>query len=158
MGSLGERLIAPINKAHIKSGVFSDYYCPIYGLGALWLVFLIEWPIKSWWWYALLVLVGVAVLEYTAGYLLELIFKKRWWDYRRQSKYNLRGYIAAENLLAFTILALIFRYVYEIFGGGLKNLVLENQALAGLIVGVGIGIFFNDLLRKISELGKTKKK
>lgn len=85
-------------------------YCPIYGYGAMYMYFFLERyyhePITLF----VMGVVGTSVLEYVTSYLMEKIFKARWWDYSKE-KFNLEGRICLKNSLAFGILGIAFIYL-----------------------------------------------
>ena len=55
-----------------------------------------------------------SILEYLTSYIMEKIFKTRWWDYS-QKKFNINGRICLETLLLFGILGLILIYLINPF-------------------------------------------
>ena len=79
--------------------------CPIYGAGALVMTFLlrnteniIEIFIVS--------IVAATVLEYGTSYVMEKLFRVRWWDYSHE-KFNINGRVCLKMLLAFGIMGVI---------------------------------------------------
>ena len=67
-------------KKPVNSGFLNGCCCPIYGIGALLDIMLlgdIENPVKLF----LAGLLLTCTLEYFVSWLLEALFKKRWWDY-----------------------------------------------------------------------------
>ena len=85
----------------VNRGFLIGPYCPIYGFGAL--IMLIISPYKDHMFVCfILALVLCSVLEYFASYLMEKIFKIRWWDYSKE-KHNLDGRICLKNLTHFGI-------------------------------------------------------
>lgn len=89
-------------------------YCPIYGFGGvgtyLFLTKFHDDPI------ALFVLasVGASALEYFTSYLMEKLFKARWWDYS-DKKYNVNGRICLSYAFLFGLLSMIFVYLINPF-------------------------------------------
>lgn len=76
-------------------------WIPIYGYGAILMVILLS-GIKN---YVLLFLVSMllcSILEYLTSYVMEKIYKMRWWDYS-QNKFNLNGRICLLNAILFGI-------------------------------------------------------
>lgn len=87
----------------INRGFLSGPLCPIYGVGALLTVFLLE-PIA--WSLPLLFIGGALVtsaLEYVTGWLLETIFHAKWWDYSHK-KWNLHGRVCLHNSILFGLM------------------------------------------------------
>ena len=62
----------------------------------------------------LIIMLSAILLEYTTGFMLLLIWNKRYWDY---SSYflNINGYICLFSILSFSILGMVYVYVLEPF-------------------------------------------
>lgn len=96
-------------KKFVNRGFLIGPYCPIYGTCALLMILI---PNQK----NLLLLFIVAFLicsiaEYVTSYLMEKLFKARWWDYSRR-KFNLNGRICLRMSVAFGLLGvLLIRYV-----------------------------------------------
>lgn len=88
------------NKKFINRGFLIGPYCPIYGLGAMTLLFVLEKynndPL------ALFVIGTVlcSIIEYSTSFLLEKIFKARWWDYSH-IPFNINGRICLSYSVLF---------------------------------------------------------
>lgn len=90
VGWIYETTLCSITDRHfVNRGFLNGPYCPIYGSGALLDVLIlgrIENPF-------LLFILGVLVtcsLEYLTSYVMEKLFKARWWDYS-DKKFNIGG-------------------------------------------------------------------
>lgn len=98
------------NKRLVDRGFLIGPYCPIYGFGALLIVLLLNKlsfnPILVF----LMTVFVCGALEYFASWIMEKIFKARWWDYSNV-KFNLKGRICLKNLIAFGIMGLAVIYV-----------------------------------------------
>ena len=85
-------------------------YCPIYGIGAMYMYFFLNRyynePITLF----VMAVVGTSVIEYITSYLMEKIFKARWWDYSNM-RFNLEGRICLRNSLLFGVLGLVLIYI-----------------------------------------------
>ncbi len=80
-------------------GFFNGPICPIYGFGVVTVVFFLE-PLKENFWILFFgSVVLTSVLELVTGYLMEKIFKHRWWDYSKMPL-NIGGYVC----LAFSLI------------------------------------------------------
>lgn len=109
LGRLGEWLLYPIiKKSVIKRGLFKGPYCPIYGFGAILIIFILNLEINNSLVFAIISGLLVAILEYLVSFILEKIFHKRWWDYSKY-KFNLNGRIALQYIMSFVVYALIFK-------------------------------------------------
>lgn len=133
-----------VNRGFLKGPV-----CPMYGFGALIILFLSEPLIK---WPGLVFLAataGATVLEYFTGWLLEALFQVRWWDYSRQ-KFNLKGRVCLKNSVLFGLLGLALCYFLHPLAERLVGLIPASyQRLAANVILV---IFFLDLLTTLNHL------
>lgn len=98
--SIGQRRL-------VNTGFLYGPFCPIYGFGAVVLyVLLIHLQGKP----VLIFLAGFFVLsvwEYFVGFLLEKLFKTKYWDYSN-NKFNFQGRICLLNSIYWGILGVVF--------------------------------------------------
>lgn len=90
---------AVLERRFVNRGFLNGPVCPIYGLGIVLIAFCMR-PFRNS--LAALILGSMVLgsaLEWTAGFLLEKIFRQKWWDYSDEP-HNLNGYIC----LKFSIL------------------------------------------------------
>lgn len=90
----------------VNRGFLHGPLCPVYGFGALLVVFLLE-PFSGS--VLVLFLVGMALttaLEYITAWLLETAFSTRWWDYS-DLPFNFRGRVCLLNSVLFGLMSLI---------------------------------------------------
>lgn len=88
-------------KRFINRGFLIGPYCPIYGIGAILMTLFIPHTKDILGTFLKAVLI-CGILEYTTSYLMEKIFKTRWWDYSNK-KFNINGRICLETLVLFGI-------------------------------------------------------
>lgn len=79
---------------------------PIYGFGALSILFILMPFSSSPIFIFLLGILLTSVLEYITSYVMEKIFDMRWWDYS-QRKFNINGRICLRNSILFGLLSLV---------------------------------------------------
>ena len=98
------------DKKFVNRGFLIGPYCPIYGFGSL--IMLVLSPYKNHLFTCfILSLVLCSVLEYFVSFLMEKLFKIRWWDYSKDA-FNINGRICLRNAIAFGALGVIFtRYL-----------------------------------------------
>lgn len=90
----------------INRGFLLGPYCPIYGCGILILtIFLSKYQSETGVLFALTFLI-CSILEYSTSWLMEKIFKLRWWDYT-QMKFNINGRICLETMIPFSIIGVL---------------------------------------------------
>ena len=89
------------NRNWVNRGFLIGPYCPIYGLGAIIMTILINSKndiitvfIEA--------VVICSVLEYLTSYIMEKMFKIRWWDYSKD-KYNINGRVCLRTMIGFGI-------------------------------------------------------
>lgn len=83
---------------------------PLYGSGAvmmLWVSIPVQDNLFLTW---LSGVIGATILEYITGYVMELLFKIRYWDYSDQ-KYNLHGYICLSSSIAWGFLTIFMTHL-----------------------------------------------
>ena len=89
-------------------------YCPIYGCGCLLLIIFLHGSLKDPISLFLKSIVICAILEYFTSYIMEKIFKMRWWDYSNR-KFNINGRICLETIIPFGLLGCLVMYVLNPF-------------------------------------------
>ena len=104
--SFGEKKI-------VNRGFLIGPYCPIYGFGASIMLLFIPYKDDPFTCFVLS-LFTCSILEYFSSYLMEKMFKIRWWDYSSDT-FNINGRVCLRNALAFGALGVIFtRYLYPV--------------------------------------------
>ena len=140
----------------INRGFLSGPYCPIYGFGAISVIyFLTDIAEKN----KLVLFMGsiaiATAIEFVAGFLLEKIFHERWWDYSDR-KLNIGGYVCLE----FSVIWGLFCFLlYEAVHPLVKNIVglIPLNMLKYLDLGLVI-IMTIDLIATINTLIGINKK
>lgn len=82
--------------------------CPIYGVGGLLMTFFLRGADNVFEIFFVSILAS-AILEYITSFLMEKLFRVRWWDYSHKPL-NIHGRICAENLLYFGIMGILLIY------------------------------------------------
>ncbi len=127
LGYLLETIMSLITKNGFKSGILSFPWTPVYGIGALVILFTSSYLFKNLhmnrvietiivFFVAAIVL---SFLEALGGVLIEKIFGEVFWDYSSQ-KYHIGHYISLEVTLVWGTSSIIFIYVIHPL---LKNLI-----------------------------------
>lgn len=96
-------------KKLVDRGFLIGPYCPIYGWGCILITLLLDKYTNSPIILFCMSIVICSILEYFTSYLLEKIFKIRWWDYSKR-KYNINGRICLETMIPFGILGTLIMY------------------------------------------------
>ena len=101
-------------KKFVNRGFLIGPYCPIYGCGVLLITLLLQKYVGDIPLTFILSILICGTLEYMTSYVMEKIFKARWWDYS-QRKFNINGRICLETLIPFGIAGTFILYVANPF-------------------------------------------
>ncbi len=93
-------------KKIINRGFLAGPVCPVYGFGALFVIWLLQPVSSSIPVVFLCAIVITSIVEYITGWLLETFFRTRWWDYSNK-RFNLEGRVCLENSVYFGILSVL---------------------------------------------------
>lgn len=130
-------------KKIVNRGFLIGPYCPIYGCGCVFIItFLNKYlddPIVLFF----MTIISCAILEYLTSYIMEKIFKTRWWDYSNK-KFNINGRICLETLVLFGIGGLIVSYVGHPFIMSIITLIPIN--ILNIIAIILATIFILDII------------
>lgn len=115
------------NKKFVNRGFLIGPYCPIYGCGAILITLLLQeftdYPVAIF----TMAIVICGTLEYFTSFIMEKIFKARWWDYSKK-KYNINGRVCLETIIPFGLLSCMILYITNPFFTG----ILENLSESSL--------------------------
>ena len=140
------------DKKIVNRGFLIGPYCPIYGFGAL--IMLLISPYKDNLFVCfILALVLCSVLEYFVSYLMEKLFKIRWWDYSNDA-FNINGRVCLRNAIAFGALGVIFtRFLNPWFNSIVDNLSYNFLLIISIMVLV---ITIIDILVSFNAMNSIK--
>ncbi len=103
-----------ISKSFINRGFLLGPYCPIYGTTAIIMILFLKKytddPIALF----IISCVLATFIEYITSYMMEVLFKARWWDYS-EKKYNINGRVCLENAFLFGVLGILLMYFINPF-------------------------------------------
>ncbi len=88
-----------------NSGFLNGPYIPIYGAGAVLDIFFLS-SLNDPFLIFLLAAIINCILEYMTGWIMELLFHARWWDYSKKPL-NINGRVYIGGFIAFGLFALI---------------------------------------------------
>ena len=130
-------------KKFVNRGFLIGPYCPIYGVGMLAIISLLQEYTGNYIVLFILSMTICMVLEYLTSYFMELIFKARWWDYSNK-KFNINGRICLETAIPFGLGGMLIMYVINPIFVGFINWLSDNTLL---ILGISLmTIFVIDLI------------
>lgn len=138
----------------VDRGFLIGPYCPIYGVGSLGIILYLTQYKNNIVTVFILGMVICSVLEYFTSYIMEKLFKTRWWDYSNQN-FNLNGRICGFNSLLFGVASVFVIYVVQ----PLLELVLINANSKVLLIIniVCLTIFVIDAIISFNVAKKFKK-
>lgn len=102
--------VSLIEKRFVDRGFLIGPYCPIYGVGGLISYLLLTPYYKRPLLLFLVAIVIFTILEYSTSYLMEKMFKARWWDYS-DKKYHINGRISLDTMFQFGLLGSFSVYI-----------------------------------------------
>lgn len=94
-----------MNRKVSNRGFLIGPLCPIYGVGAV-LVSLLLSDTENVFVIFAVATIGSAILEYATSYIMEKLFRVRWWDYR-DMPFNLNGRICLHAALVFGVIGIL---------------------------------------------------
>lgn len=130
-------------KKFVNRGFLIGPYCPIYGIGVLAITILLKRYSDDIWITFFMSLIICGVLEYATSYLMEKIFKARWWDYTTK-KFNINGRVCLENLILFGVLGTTIVFVANPFF--LKYINMVPELALNIVLGIISIIFVIDII------------
>ena len=155
IGWLMEVAIVSVKKGHLTArGFLIGPWCPIYGFGALFITFLLrkyyDDPIAL---FVMSFLLG-SILEYVTSYLMEKLFKARWWDYS-DHRFHINGRVSLTTSLGFGALGLLLVYVMNPFF--LKIVRNIPPLIFNIIMIIILLVFIVDVIVSFNIISKIKK-
>lgn len=140
-------------KKFVNRGFLIGPICPIYGYGVLGIVLLIGNNTNDILSVFLKAIFICSILEYVTSYLMEKLFKARWWDYSKR-KFNINGRICLETMLPFGLLGCFIVYFLHTL---VKRFVsLFNPALVIVISIILFVIYIIDSIVSFNIMNKIK--
>ncbi len=117
-GHVLETIVALVTHTNFKSGILNGWWTPVYGIGAVTILFVSEYLFKNLHmnrvYETIIVFFVVAIvlstLEALGGVLIEKIFGEVFWDYSSQ-KFHIGYYISLEMTLVWGFASVIFIYI-----------------------------------------------
>lgn len=150
-------LVSVEKRKFVNRGFLIGPYCSIYGFGGLAITILLKNYTKDPIVLFLMAVIICGILEYFTSYIMEKIFKARWWDYSAK-KYNINGRICLETVVPFGILGCLVMYVLNPIT--FKYLNMLSNSMLNIISAICFTIFITDNIvsyNVISSFTKTVK-
>ena len=151
----------------VNSGFLIGPVCPIYGTGAILMILTLS-SFKN---NPILLFISaffiLSILEYIVGFLLEKIFKTKYWDYSNL-KFNIKGRVCLKNSIYWGILGVIFIcFINPVVETHIKYIAMPILVYSEMLIGIWMAVdivisvneitSFDSIINKINELGETIK-
>ncbi len=149
-------------KKFINRGFLNGPLCPIYGFGALIVIFFLT-PFKdSIFLVFIFGLIFTSILEYFTSYAMEKLFHSKWWDYSN-NRFNINGRVCLLNSILFGIMSVFVMFVLHVkiedFVNSISYLWIQIIAIVSLViltvditVTVQSAVNINEKLQKLRDL------
>lgn len=140
-------------KKVVNRGFLVGPVCPIYGWGGILLNLLLRKYIYDPIVLFVMSMLICSILEYFTSYIMEKMFKARWWDYSNK-KFHINGRICLSNCIAFGVLGLlIVKFVAPFFYGVIDSFSINVMYIVSGVLAI---IFFTDLIVSFNVISSFK--
>ena len=146
-------LVSIKQKRFVNRGFLIGPYCPIYGFGSVIIIFYLERYKNDIITTFILGMIICSVLEYFTSYIMEKLFKARWWDYSER-KFNLNGRICGENTVLFGLGGLFIIYIVQPLVSIFINSI--NVTILNYLTGLFFIIYITDAILSFKIINKLK--
>ena len=141
------------DKKFVNRGFLLGPCCPIYGCGCILLNLLLQNYVNNIIVLFILTMFTCSLLEYITSFLMEKIFKLRWWDYS-QMRFNINGRICLETMTPFSILGVLaIKYATPFFITNINKLSEKTILIISIIL---ITLFIIDVIISLIIIFKLK--
>ena len=139
LGWMCETVYCSIPARHfINRGFLNGPFCPIYGVGGIVTIAVLEPFISA---PAVVFLLGVvwtSLLEYATSWGMEVLFHYKWWDYSNRFL-NIRGRVCLLNSVLFGILCVVLMYFIH---PPVERFLLRMSVLLKTCLSGGLAVYF----------------
>lgn len=157
-----------LSRKIVNRGFLAGPVCPVYGFGALFIIWLLKPVAAS---VPIIFISGLVItstVEYITGWMLETFFGTRWWDYS-DKRFNLEGRVCLKNSVYFGIMSvLLIKFVHPItvylvwsipsLYLSITSIVLAAVFSIDMIFTLNTLVNLNERLRKLHEFTEELRK
>lgn len=138
-----------LDKCFVNRGFLYGPWCPIYGFGALLIIWLLKPFMNTWITLFFVAMILTSILEYISGLILEKLFNTKWWDYSSR-KFNIHGRVCLRNSTLFGLMAVgLMHFLHPVLIDFL-NILSEEATL--IISYTFIAIFSADFILSLKHI------
>ena len=141
-------------KKWVNRGFLIGPYCPIYGCGGLIITLCLSNYTDNPFAIFCMSIVLCGILEYLTSYIMEKIFKARWWDYRKR-KFNINGRVCLETIIPFGLLSCMILYGTNPVFINLFEMMSEDALQISFVI--CILIFITDFIISFTVISRLRK-
>lgn len=145
----------------INRGFLTGPLCPIWGVGGTLVPILLSKYKEDILILFFMSIIIAGTLEYFTSFIMEKIFKNRWWDYS-EMKFNINGRVCLETMMPFGLIALLAVYIINPFILGLisklsMNVLAITSTILSILTIIDTIVSFNIIitLKQVSSTIKT---
>ena len=156
LGWVCESVYCSIPAGHfINRGFLSGPLCPVYGCGALLVIFFLSPFTGNIPLLFITAMIVTSILEYITGWALETLFHTKWWDYSSH-RFNLHGRVCLLNSTLFGLLAVV---MMTLIHPPVRQLIFSLHGLALCITSSALmALFLSDLVTTVISMIKLSGK
>jgi uncharacterized membrane protein len=126
------------NGKWVNRGMLMGPVCPIYGVCCILIIILLKKYVYDPLVFFIIASLLCGIVEYLTSFLLEKIFKLRWWDYSNRL-FNINGRVCLINMILFGLMCTAMMYYINPF---ISNLVEMMPIITLNITASVIGVLF----------------
>lgn len=162
IGWVIEMIVCSIfDKKVVNRGFLVGPYCPIYGVSALLMDFFLKKYLNDAFILFIMAIVICSITEYITSFIMEKLFKARWWDYS-DKPFNVNGRICLTNSVCFGVLGALLLYVLNPFFisliKSLPNIIFYVLSLSILTIFIVDVVTSFNIIRKLKLTVDTVRK
>jgi len=155
IGWIYESILCSVSeKRWINRGFLNGPYCPVYGVGAVLNILVLD-GIDNIFILFYLSAVTACTLEYFTSWLMEKLFQARWWDYSTH-RFNINGRISLAGAVVFGTFSVLLIYVIHAEVARLTEAIPNTVILAAALSIISITAI-DCIVTAIHVLGFNKK-
>jgi uncharacterized membrane protein len=152
-------LVSVREKKFVNRGFLRGPIIPIYGFGAVMMLFM-AMPFRESYIITFFVgVIGATVLEYVTGWAMERLFKVRYWDYTK-NRYNINGYICLDASMMWGVMTVLLTEIMQPAIDGFIQLHINDTVKNVFVIIAGV-LFITDTItsgKAAFDFGKTLEK
>jgi uncharacterized membrane protein len=141
-----------LERKFVNRGFLAGPLCPVYGFGALLVIFLLEPFSGNIMYLFVMAVIVTSTLEYLTGWALETIFSTKWWDYS-SSRFNIHGRVCLRNSVMFGLMGVIaVNFLHPALLSAMRRVPSEARHVVSTVLGAILATDIAFTLRSLVDL------